>query len=213
MSENSSSGPHHRPNTAPNLRRLANAVIRILDAEFSDSEMTLDAVGRRVGASPRQVQRALGEIRHTKYSIELRRRRLSWSVRLLVRGWPVGATAEACGFKSPSAFTQAFRGRYGVTPSRVLAARDEMETLRIAAERPKPRSGTPDYYRVIRRMRRSRQRFLSTLRTMPDDIRHELLAPSEGIPRPPRRRRGRPYRSPRSRIWSPVDARAVQSAE
>ena len=42
--------------------------------------------------------------------------------KLISHGWPVRSAALSCGFRSPSYFTQAFHGHYGLTPTQLRKA-------------------------------------------------------------------------------------------
>lgn len=51
--------PRQRPLTTATLRRLARDVQKVVDRDYCDADLTVDEVGRLVGASRRQIQRAL----------------------------------------------------------------------------------------------------------------------------------------------------------
>nr|WP_081539826.1 helix-turn-helix transcriptional regulator [Kitasatospora sp. SID7827] len=97
----------------PRLRDLAE----LLAADPADGR-SLAELGRAVGAAERTLsrlfQRELG-LGFPQWRTQLR---LQHALLLLAEGRSVTGTAAACGFRSPSAFIEAFRHAFGTTPGR-----------------------------------------------------------------------------------------------
>ena len=93
-------------------------LVRIVDQLSSDpsDRRTLAQLGRDVGASERTLSRLFR--RETRMSFPQWRGqlRLQHSQLLLASGESVTATAHACGYRSTSAFIEAFRAAFGSTP-------------------------------------------------------------------------------------------------
>lgn len=97
---------------------------REIAARLANPELTIGMVARRLGITPRYIQR-LFEGEGTSFSEYLRDRRLELAFSLLqtmpLRGGSISAVAFDAGFADLSSFNRAFRRRYGVTPSEVRA--------------------------------------------------------------------------------------------
>jgi AraC-like DNA-binding protein len=94
-------------------------------ANLTERDLTLDRVAARHGISPRYV-RALFEGEQTSFSDFVRERRLRRAHRLLsspeFAGRNISSIAFDCGFGDISHFNNAFRRRFGATPSDIRAA-------------------------------------------------------------------------------------------
>jgi AraC-like DNA-binding protein len=103
-------------------RALRDEALAIIRREYAD-DLRLPGVARRIGASPRALQRAFAENGGLSFSDELRATRLNVAARLL-RGTdlPVGAVARRVGYRDHAPFTKAFRRQHGRSP-RAYAAR------------------------------------------------------------------------------------------
>ena len=79
-----------------------------------------DEVARRIATSRRQLQRVFAEVGHTTFSDYLTQVRLDRAAELLpLDARPLPQIARAVGFRSPSAFSVAFRQRHGVSPGAI----------------------------------------------------------------------------------------------
>lgn len=106
---------------AARLYRIKTDVI----ANLARAELNVEDLAVRHGISPRYI-RSLFDEDHTTFSDFLREQRLRRARRLLSdpasADHSIGRIAHDCGFSSVSYFNQAFRRRYGMTPSDVRAA-------------------------------------------------------------------------------------------
>src|SRR6478609_8780837 len=98
---------------APPLRDLAD----LLAADPAD-DRSLAELGRAVGAAERTLSRLFRAELGLGFPQWRTQLRLQHALVLLARGRSVTATAAACGFRSPSAFIEAFRHAFGTTPGR-----------------------------------------------------------------------------------------------
>jgi AraC-like DNA-binding protein len=89
------------------------------------ADLTLHAVAKRQGVTPRSLQR-LFESEGSTFSTFVIEQRLALAHRLLTdkrcAAWTIGAVAFAAGFGDLSYFHRVYRRRYGATPSDVRAA-------------------------------------------------------------------------------------------
>src|SRR5512133_652330 len=89
----------------------------IVEAEYS-SDLSLDAIARRVASSRRQLQRSYAEIGHTTFREHLTRVRMERAAELLARrGLTVREVARRVGYRQPAQFAKAFRRHQGLAPS------------------------------------------------------------------------------------------------
>jgi AraC-like DNA-binding protein len=93
------------------LGRIAGA----LSADPGDPR-TLAQFGREVGASERTLSRLFQRQTGMSFPQWRAQLRLQHAQLLLASGEPVTATAHACGYRSASAFIEAFRAAFGSTP-------------------------------------------------------------------------------------------------
>jgi AraC family transcriptional regulator len=99
------------------LRHVLHEMLQGLDGDLS-----LDALGRRVGRSPFYVQRAFRKLvgeTPKQYTQRLRLERAA--ARLAATGEPVLGIALSAGFANHETFTRAFRRRFGCSPSQYRA--------------------------------------------------------------------------------------------
>jgi AraC-like DNA-binding protein len=101
---------------APRDDRL-RALAGILAAEPAD-ERPLPELGRCVGASERTLSRLFRTELGMSFPQWRGQLRLQRALTLLAAGRSVTAVAGDCGFRSPSAFIDAFRRAFGTTPGR-----------------------------------------------------------------------------------------------
>lgn len=99
---------------APSDDRL-RAIARIL-AEDPADERSLSELGREVGAAERTLSRLFRTELGMTFPQWRGQLRLQRSLTLLAAGGSVTAVAGSCGFRSPSAFIDAFRRAFGTTP-------------------------------------------------------------------------------------------------
>ena len=93
-------------------------LVRIVDQLSSDpsDRRTLAQLGRDVGASERTLSRLFRRETGMSFPQWRGQLRLQHSQLLLASGESVTATAHACGYRSTSAFIEAFRAAFGATP-------------------------------------------------------------------------------------------------
>ncbi|GAA4878572.1 helix-turn-helix transcriptional regulator [Kitasatospora terrestris] len=97
----------------PRLRDVA----ALLTADPAD-DRSLAELGRAVGAAERTLSRLFRRDLGLGFPQWRTQLRLQHALVLLAEGRSVTATAAACGFRSPSAFIEAFRHAFGTTPGR-----------------------------------------------------------------------------------------------
>jgi AraC-like DNA-binding protein len=93
-------------------------LVRIVDQLASDpsDRRTLAQLGREVGASERTLSRLFRRETGMSFPQWRGQLRLQHSQLLLAGGESVTVTAHACGYRSTSAFIEAFRAAFGSTP-------------------------------------------------------------------------------------------------
>jgi AraC-like DNA-binding protein len=96
------------------LRRIAEH----LSVDPSDSR-TLAQLGREVGAGERTLSRLFALETGMSFPQWRSQLRLHHAQVVLAEGGSVTSTAHACGYRSTSAFIEAFRDAYGTTPGRL----------------------------------------------------------------------------------------------
>jgi AraC-like DNA-binding protein len=79
---------------------------------------SLGELGRQVGAAERTLSRLFREQTGITFPQWRGQLRLHHALKLLATGLPVTRVAADCGYRSPSAFIEAFRAAYGTTPGR-----------------------------------------------------------------------------------------------
>ncbi|MGH2862057.1 MAG: AraC family transcriptional regulator [Solirubrobacteraceae bacterium] len=92
-------------------------IVDLLAADPSDPR-TLPELGRRVGASERTLSRLFRRETGMSFPQWRAQLRLHQAQLLLAGGESVTNTAHACGYRSTSAFIDAFRAAFGSTPGR-----------------------------------------------------------------------------------------------
>jgi AraC-like DNA-binding protein len=95
-------------------------LVRIVDQLSSDpsDRRTLAVLGREVGASERTLSRLFRNETGMSFPQWRGQLRLHQAQLLLAGGESVTGTAHACGYRSTSAFIEAFRAAFGSTPGR-----------------------------------------------------------------------------------------------
>ncbi|HSZ14364.1 MAG TPA: helix-turn-helix transcriptional regulator [Solirubrobacteraceae bacterium] len=112
-----------RPETMAARQRLY-LLARVVIVRHYRRELTLELVARRLGSSPRQMQRAFEQFGGTTFSEDLLARRMSVAAQLLVeqRSLSVEQVARLVGYSYGTHFACAFRRRYGLSPARFREA-------------------------------------------------------------------------------------------
>jgi AraC-like DNA-binding protein len=97
-------------------------LVRIVDQLSTDpaDPRTLAQLGREVGASERTLSRLFGRETGMSFPQWRTQLRLHHAQLLLAGGASVTSTAHACGYRSTSAFIDAFRAAFGATPGQVF---------------------------------------------------------------------------------------------
>ncbi|HKH78765.1 MAG TPA: helix-turn-helix transcriptional regulator [Solirubrobacteraceae bacterium] len=106
------------PDTISERRRLY-LLGRVLVARYYGRPLTLVAVARAIGTSPRQLQRAYAQFGDS-FQEDLFARRMSAAAQLLVeqRAIPVSDVGRLVGYPYSSHFASSFRRRYGLSPAK-----------------------------------------------------------------------------------------------
>lgn len=115
----------HEPEQGQSASRhrgqLARQILRRIETDHADPELTPERVARELGISRRYLQVLLAGA-GTSFVLELNAVRLDRAGDLLTdpraSGLAVSEIAFRCGFLDPGYFTRLFRKRFGVTPSR-----------------------------------------------------------------------------------------------
>ena len=102
----------HLPQPGDERLRDVTAIL----AEDPGSDRTLGELGRAVGAGERTLSRLFRAETGMTFPQWRAQLRLHHSLTLLASGLSVSATAIACGYSTPSAFTAAFHATFGTTP-------------------------------------------------------------------------------------------------
>jgi AraC-like DNA-binding protein len=98
-------------------RRVLHAEAVALIRRHYAGDLRLTDVARRIGASPRALQRAFADHGERSFSAELRATRLNVAARLLrTTDLPVGEIARHVGYRDHAPFTKAFRRHHGTAP-------------------------------------------------------------------------------------------------
>jgi signal transduction histidine kinase/DNA-binding response OmpR family regulator len=93
--------------------------LTIVDQHISDSDFTVEQLQKEIGMSRMQLHRKLKALTNLSASEFIRNLRLQRAADLLAaNGTQVSDIAYQCGFNSLSYFTQCFKEKYGVTPSK-----------------------------------------------------------------------------------------------
>jgi AraC-like DNA-binding protein len=98
------------------------AITRCIDHAFADPDFSLTALSRRLGVTPRHIQRLLAE-HQTSFVDEVMARRLLRARNMLTSQryahMSIIAIAHECGFSTVSHFHRVFRLHFGATPGDV----------------------------------------------------------------------------------------------
>jgi len=113
-----------RASSSDSQHRRRQRVEAYIEARLSDAQLGLCSIARELGMSPRQLQRVFAEQGTTLTLYLLERRLLLARQRLRAAGVHARVTQVAldCGFGDASYFGQAFRRRFGCTPSQMRSA-------------------------------------------------------------------------------------------
>ena len=97
--------------------QAATAVMKIVDSEFTDNTLSLEAIASRLFVSPSTLSRAFKAQSGQLFSEYLRDVRLSYAASLIRESdMTVEKIVYKCGFKDVSAFYRNFREAFGMTP-------------------------------------------------------------------------------------------------
>jgi AraC-like DNA-binding protein len=117
----------HEPATESRHRgQLARQILRRIEADFADPDLSPEGLAAELGISKRYLQQLLAGS-GTSFVQELTATRLDRASDMLsdprTGGLSVGEIAFRCGFLDPGYFARAFRKRFGRTPSEWRAGR------------------------------------------------------------------------------------------
>jgi AraC family transcriptional regulator of adaptative response / DNA-3-methyladenine glycosylase II len=119
--------PELAPGNAPvdDARRIASMIAHRIDEGMLDDGAGLETIAARFGWSSRQIRRIVHkELGVSPIELVLTRRLLLAKQLLTDTALPITEVAFASGFASLRRFNDAFRGRYGMPPSRFRKAAD-----------------------------------------------------------------------------------------
>ena len=119
--------PELAPGSAPvdDARRIASMIAHRIDEGMLDHGAGLETIASRFGWSSRQIRRIVHkELGVSPIELVLTRRLLLAKQLLTDTALPITEVAFASGFASLRRFNDAFRGRYGMPPSRFRKAAD-----------------------------------------------------------------------------------------
>lgn len=86
----------------------------------------LVSIARRVGASPRTIERIFNDEVRMSFGARRQRLRLLSALELLAHGESVTRAALMVGYETPSSFIAAFRKAFNVTPARYFDTESRM---------------------------------------------------------------------------------------
>jgi AraC-like DNA-binding protein len=113
-------GFHEPASESRHRSQLARQILRRIETDFADPELTPESLAGELGISKRYLQQLLAGS-GTSFVQELTATRLERASDMLTDrragGLSVGEIAFRCGFLDPGYFARAFRKRFGVTPS------------------------------------------------------------------------------------------------
>ncbi len=122
-----------RPATIRHRTSLFRDAVAIVESEYG-SDLSLDAIARRVASSRRQLQRSYAEIGNTTFREHLTAVRMERAAELLAtRGLTVREVAQRVGYRQPAQFAKAFRRHHGLAPSAFRDMRRYRSEARAAA--------------------------------------------------------------------------------
>ena len=106
--------------------RLMQRVMKVLNENISNPELTVDFIAQEVGISRVHLYRKLKEITNQTSKEFVRNIRLAKAAEMLKqKKHSIAELSEAVGYNSPSAFSTAFKELYGVSPSEYAKKKDE----------------------------------------------------------------------------------------
>lgn len=113
-------GFHEAPQNSRHRGQLARRILRRIETDYADVELTPERIADDLGISRRYLQALLASA-GTSFVQELNAQRLDRASDLLTDpragNLSLGEVAWRCGFLDPGYFARLFRKRFGVTPS------------------------------------------------------------------------------------------------
>ncbi|MGF6426552.1 helix-turn-helix domain-containing protein [Bradyrhizobium elkanii] len=112
------------PTSQSTRHALLNAILKHVERNLHDPELSVDAVCQKFRISPRNLHRAF-EVSDMSFGESLRSKRLELCASELSRipNQPVSSVAFSCGFNDVSYFNRVFREKFGSSPSEYRRAR------------------------------------------------------------------------------------------
>ena len=114
----------HEPGESRHGGQLARRILRRIESDYADPELTPQKLAGEFGISKRYLQALLAGS-GTSFVQELNATRLDRASDMLseqrLASLPIGEIAWRCGFLDPGYFTRLFRKRFGVTPRQYRA--------------------------------------------------------------------------------------------
>lgn len=106
--------------------RLMQRIMKVLNENISNPELTVDFIAQEVGISRVHLYRKLKEITNQTSKEFVRNIRLTKAAEMLrQKKYSIAELSEAVGYNSPSAFSTAFKELFGVSPSEYARKKDE----------------------------------------------------------------------------------------
>lgn len=108
--------------------RLLERVLKVINDNLSNPDITSDDIAREVGLSRVHLYRKLLELTNQTASNYIRNIRLTKGAELLQnKKMSISEVAYKVGFKTPNHFATAFKKMYGMTPSEFMKKKDNQE--------------------------------------------------------------------------------------
>ena len=115
--------------------KLLERVMRVLDANMGNAELTIEQLATEVGISRVHLHRKLKELTNQTTSDFIRNARLSKAAKLLASGkQSISEVASLVGFENQANFATAFKKLYGVTPREYMNNQTASSTCSTGSE-------------------------------------------------------------------------------
>ena len=130
---------HEDKLTTPEVKtpdeKLLERVMRVLDANMGNPDLTIEQLAGEVGISRVHLHRKLKELTNQTTSDFIRNARLSKAARLLAAGkQSISEVASLVGFENQANFATAFKKLYGVTPREYMNNQTASSTCSTGSE-------------------------------------------------------------------------------
>lgn len=108
--------------------RLMNRIMKVLNANISNPDLTMESLALEIGISRVHLYRKLKELTNQSASTFIRNARLTQAAKLFRKGkQSVNEVAFLVGFKNPNHFSSAFKELYGESPTEYIINHKEQQ--------------------------------------------------------------------------------------